>query len=153
MDQFDQDMQAEKANVELRKVMLRFNLITDDEDRYPLAKALFAAKVVVPLLQNEDDPDGLPFYGSMFKHANGVEFHVYTSVQFIPERITAPDVSYYPFVELMENILADSAVTMVRIDPGTDHGVGILIENGQPFLFRQKRVEDYMRERGIDFLE
>lgn len=148
----EEGQQTEKDNVELRKEMLRYNLITDHDDKYTLVKALFTATVVVPTVPN-DDPDGMPLFGSMFKHSNSVELHVFTSAGSIPESNASPDVVYYPFAELMDDILADGEVTMVRIDPGTDHGVGIMIKDGQPHLFRQKRVEDYMREQGMEFLE
>lgn len=43
-----------------------------------------------------------------------------------------------------EEVIAQDEVNILRIDTGTDHGVGFIIENGVPTPFRLKRVLDYL---------
>ena len=137
---------VELANEKLREEMLRYNLITDTNDRYDLAMALMEPerKVIVPTYPDPIDPDGMPTFGTMYKHKKGIELYVYTSVTLIPESCDAPDVMFYPLTDLVASLMADGEVSILRIDPGTEHGVGMLFENGRPSLFRLKRVEDHL---------
>lgn len=145
--------EVERANVTLRHEMLRYNTITDTDDRYAVLCALMdpVRKMVVPVHLDRDDPDAKPRFASMFKHDKGVELHVYTSVLFIPEACTAETVSFYPFNKLMMDVLEDREVRIFLIDPGTDHGVGFLIDEEGPALFRLKRAEDAFGPR--DFFD
>ena len=129
--------------------MLRYNLISDSVDPYPVARMLIQPdrKVIVPVYINSEDPDGPPEYGSLYKHEKGVELLVFTSVMLIPEDNEAPGVCFCPMMDLMESILEEGEVTVIRIDPGTDHGVGFLIKNGKPSMFRLKGVEEYMKSQ------
>ena len=142
--------EVELKNVALREEMLRYNVITDSEDKYTLARQLAVCKVLVPVFPNEEDADGMPLFGSMYEHDKGIELHVYTSVTLIPDSCDAPDVMFYPFAELLLDIIDKSDVTVLRVDPETDHGVGFLFKDGKPTMFGLRRMEDLMKHRSSE---
>lgn len=140
----------ESDNVALRKEMLRYNVITDGHDRYMLGRMLAVSKMLVPVFENKADPDAKPQFGTMYKHEKGIELHVFTSVTLVPETCEAQGIVFYPFATLLSDMIADGKVTAMRVDPGTDHGVGFLITDGKPTMFRLKRIEDRMAKLAGD---
>ncbi|MEO7081620.1 MAG: hypothetical protein ABIY71_08835 [Flavobacteriales bacterium] len=139
--------QVELANVALREEMLRYNVITDSADKYALVRKLALCKVLVPVFPNTEDADEMPIFGTLYKHDKGVELYVYTSVTLIPDTCEAPVVVFYPIVDLIKDIITQGEITVLRVDPGTDHGVGFLFKNGQPAMFRLKRMEDMLQQQ------
>ncbi len=136
--------EVEQDNVALRAEMLRFNVITDTEDRYALASLLVTRKVVVPVYGGQEDPEEWPTFATLYKREKEVELHVFTSVLNIPETCDAPGVVYYPLADLVGDA-QKHGVTLLLIDPKTPHGVGFLLsENGRPHLFRLAWIEDNM---------
>ncbi|MEO8588534.1 MAG: hypothetical protein ABI432_04130 [Flavobacteriales bacterium] len=150
MDFLDEGEAVERANVELREEMLRYNVITDSDDRYALAHLLIKEdrKMIVPVYIDENDPDGLPLFATMYKHEKAVELHVYTSCLYIPPECPAENVSFYPFLDLLDGILANGEVSIMRIDSGSEHGVGVFFKDGELRIFRLKRMEDYIAGTG-----
>ena len=145
----DEGAIVELANVALREEMLRFNVLNDTNDRYPVLRLLTDPdrKLVVPVHLDPNDPGAMPRFASMFKHDKGVELHVYTSVMFIPEACPADTVMFYPFNSLVMDVWQDGEVKIFLIDPGTEHGVGFLIDEEGPNMFRLKRAEDAFGSR------
>jgi hypothetical protein len=152
MEDLEEGMHVEKDNVAIREAMLLYNTITDSEDKWGLMLRFMEAgtKVLVPVYEDEDDPDGLPEFGSMYKHEKGVELHVFTTVTLIPEEIDAPGVCFYTLWELLRDAAAAGEVDIIRMDPGTPHGVGFYFEAGVPNMFRLPRVEALLREEDDD---
>ena len=150
MEDTDEGTQVELANVELRQAMLRYNAITDSEDPTELAMLLAQEdrKMIVPVHRDANDPDGFPEYGSMFKHEKGVDLHVYTSVLRIPESCDAQDVTFYPFLDLIDDLMERGDMCVLHIDPGTDHAVGFHFYLGTPRMFRLKYVEELLKQDG-----
>jgi hypothetical protein len=152
MHEDEEGVQVEKANVELRQAMIRYNSITDHTDRYELASTLVQKKLMVPVHLSED-PDKRPVIASMVKGANGVIFDVYTSSLQIPENCKAEDIAFVPFVDLLQDICADNEMAFLRIDPDADHGVGFMFTDGTPQMFPMKRVKAYMDESDMGNLD
>ncbi len=151
MDDDNESEEVERANVVLREEMLRYNVITDTDDKYPVMQKLAKSKMLVPVHEDEADPDALPSYGTLYGDDKGKQLFVYTSVLLIPADCPAQGVSFIPFLELVVHLYDQGDIKAIRIDPGTNHGVGILFEKDGPVLFRLKRVEDYLAEKGDYF--
>lgn len=140
----------EAANVALRKEMLRYNVITDGHDRYMLGRMLALSKMLVPVVENKADPEAKPQFGTMYKHEKGIELHVFTSITLVPEACAAEGIVFYPFADLLADMIAAGKVTVLRVDTGTDHGVGFVIKGGKPSMFRLKRIEDRLAKLARD---
>jgi hypothetical protein len=143
-------VETEKANALLREEMLRFNRNTDKDDRLRLALLLTnpSCKVMVPV-RAEDEEQGTPQqYVSMYKRDTTLELHLYTSITLIPDVVQAPHVSIRPMNEVMAEAVDHCGVTLVLLDPGPPHGVGFMVTNGAPRMFRLKAMEDQMLANG-----
>ena len=88
-----------------------------------------------------------PRFGTMYKHDRGIELHVFTSITLVPKTCEAPGIVFYPFVDLNMDIMAKGEVSVLRVDPGTDHGVGFLFKSGKPSMFRLKRMEELLAQQ------
>ncbi|MEO8066655.1 MAG: hypothetical protein ABI599_03070 [Flavobacteriales bacterium] len=139
----DEGIAVEQENVALREEMLRFNVITDTDDKIPVLSLLVQRKMVVPVHGGMEDPDEWPLFATLYKHEKGKELHVFTSVLHIPESCDAPGVVFYPLVDLLDDAMKHG-IRMLLIDPKTPHGVGFVIDEEGPQLFRLGYIEDNM---------
>ncbi len=142
-----EDEHVERENVELRKEMLRYALITDTEDKFELVLRLVRSKLLVPVIEDGSDPDDPYAYATMYEGEKGKQLFVYTSVLLIPEECGFTGASFVPFVNLLQHLEECGDVNVLRIDSGAEHGVGILLDKDGPQAFRLKRVEDYLAEQ------
>ena len=84
--------EIERANMVLREEMLRYNVITDAVDPFDMMLVMVQSKMLLPVIADPEDPEGLPLYATLYKHEKGVELYVYTTAQLIPPSVEADSV-------------------------------------------------------------
>lgn len=143
----DEGAQVERDNIAIRQAMLLYNSVTDSEDKYTLVHtfAMSNTKVVVPVNVDEDEPEGMHYFATIYKHEKATELHVYTSATLIPETCEAQLVHLMPLVDLLMDLKDDGDVDIVHLDPGTPHGVGFYLSGEKPQMFRLPPAEAIAR--------
>jgi len=144
-EELDRVVRIERENMGLRAAMLRFTETQARCDRELLVKRLATAQLMIPIVRTKEEVGGSPRFGSLFQCDGHQELHAYTSARMLPGDSGTEAVMVCPFTELDHSLVADGGVGILRLDPGTEHGVGFLFEPGWQWMFPLRRVEAQWR--------
>ncbi|MEZ4791550.1 MAG: hypothetical protein R2811_16245 [Flavobacteriales bacterium] len=130
--------QVEQDNRLLRAAMLRYTDTETSDHRDQLKDLLTTAQLMIPITRGAEGRNRVPEFGTMYNCEKGAELHVFTSVLMIPDSCSAEEVLFCPFRLLNHSLIADGGVGILRLDPGSDHGVGFLFRPGGQQMFALK---------------